>query len=647
MKTTRSRAFRLHRLAAAVALGVAAQAHAIDFTLGEIEGNFDSSLSVGASWAVRGPDPDFISSANILGKRGESSTRTADDNRQNFKKGETFSKIFKGVHDLELKYGDSGVFVRGKYWYDFELKDEHRLFYDIDDSGRDDLAKASGAEFLDAFVYHNYNLGDLPGNVRLGKQVVSWGESTFIGNSINSINPIDVAALRRPGAEIKEGLIPVNMFYVSQGLTENLTAEAFYQLEWEKTIVDNCGTFFGSDAVAQGCNDRLVVSGPDFAQGDPRANQGGIGTVAAGQGNAYEPRLKDNDARDGGQYGIALRWFVPELNDTEFGAYAMNYHSRNPYISFRQTEVAPISGAQVQAIASQVIAAGGTAAQAQRAVLGAVGQNQLDRLRSSRYFIDYPEDIRLYGLSFQTNVGGTALGGEVNYRPNMPLQINASDAILAALQQTDINTFSQQVSPIFVSGETPLALGGELPGYKRMPVFQAQLSATQFIDQIWGASRLTLVGEVGYNRINGLGKTDGSDIRFGRSTIFGSGQLVPAGTSLCVGSNPGTPSASNPQQECNSHGFYTTNSWGYRARAKLDYANVFAGINLSPNLAWSHDVEGNGPNFEEGLKAISIGVDADYLSTYTASLSYTDFFGGHFNTNGDRDFVALSFGVNF
>ncbi|MOA53287.1 hypothetical protein D3C78_1767250 [compost metagenome] len=58
-------------------------------------------------------------------------------------------------------------------------------------------------------------------------------------------------------------------------------------------------------------------------------------------------------------------------------------------------------------------------------------------------------------------------------------------------------------------------------------------------------------------------------------------------------------------------------------------------------------MEGYGPNFEEGAKAVSIGVDADYLSTYTASLSYTDFFGGDFNTNTDRDFVALSFGVNF
>ncbi len=105
-----------------------------------------------------------------------------------------------------------------KYWYDFELKDEHRLLYDIDDHNRKEGAKSSGAQLLDAFLYHNYSIGDLPGSVRVGKQVVSWGESTFIQNSINSINPMDVAAFRRPGAEIKEGLIPVNMLYLSPHL---------------------------------------------------------------------------------------------------------------------------------------------------------------------------------------------------------------------------------------------------------------------------------------------------------------------------------------------------------------------------------------------------------------------------------------------
>src|SRR5262245_61653569 len=110
--TRKATVLKPHLLAAAVALGVSAQAHAFKFELGEIQGQFDSSLSVGASWAVRGPDPDFVSPNNGTGLRGNAGTRSADDNRQNFKKGETFSKIFKGVHDLELKYGDSGVFVR-------------------------------------------------------------------------------------------------------------------------------------------------------------------------------------------------------------------------------------------------------------------------------------------------------------------------------------------------------------------------------------------------------------------------------------------------------------------------------------------------------------------------------------------------------
>ncbi|MNJ10178.1 hypothetical protein D3C77_43320 [compost metagenome] len=608
-RTTMRGVFQPSLLAVAVMVATSAsnQAHAVDFTIGQIQGSFDSSLSIGASWSTASADKQFISNFNSQGVTGgESASRTTDDNRLNFKRGETFSKIFKGVHDLELKYGDSGAFVRGKYWYDFELMDESRPFYDIDDSGRDRAAKSSGAMFLDSFVYHNYSLGDQVGNVRLGKQVVSWGESTFIGNSINSINPIDVAALRRPGAEVKEGLIPVNLLYVSQGLADNITAEAFYQLEWDKSVVDNCGTFFGNDGVPQGCNDRLVVAGLDLPPG-AASNTGGLGAIAAGTDDAFIPRLKDNDARDSGQFGVALRWYVPEANDTEFGAYALNYHSRNPYLSINQMSSA----------------AGGVAS-----------------ARSVRYFIDYPEDIRLYGLSFQTNVSGVSLGGEVSYRPNMPLQLNTADLLSAA-------TFGA-TSPLITSGFAGRTLGAEVNGYKRMPVTQAQVTATQFFDQVLGASRLTVVGEVGYNHINGLGKADGSDLRFGRSPAFGSGELQgAAGAATCRGAAAGTPRASNPAQECNDDGFYTSNSWGYRLRGKLDYQNVVAGINLSPNLAWSHDVEGYGPNFDEGSKAVSLGVDADYLNTYTASLSYTNYFGGDFNTNVDRDYVALSFGVNF
>ena len=102
--------FTPQALAAAVALGCCAQAQAISFNIGEIEGTFDSSLSVGASWGMRDADSALVGTVN--GGSGQSST--GDDGRLNFKKGETFSKIFKGIHDLELKYGDTGVFVPGK-----------------------------------------------------------------------------------------------------------------------------------------------------------------------------------------------------------------------------------------------------------------------------------------------------------------------------------------------------------------------------------------------------------------------------------------------------------------------------------------------------------------------------------------------------
>ncbi|MGH8433911.1 MAG: DUF1302 domain-containing protein, partial [Pseudomonas sp.] len=323
MKTTIMRkSFCPHMLAIAVASSIAVPAGAVSFNVGEIEGQFDSSLSVGASWATRGGDPDLIGVNN----GGQGLSQTSDDSHLNFKKGETFSKIFKGIHDLELKYGDTGVFVRGKYWYDFELKDESRLFKDIDDHNRKEGAQSSGAQLLDAFVYHNYQIADQPGSVRLGKQVVSWGESTFIQNGINAINPIDVSAFRRPGAEIKEGLIPVNMFFVQQSLAENLSAEAFYQLEWDQTVTDNCGTFFAQpDVIADGCDNNLRVLTNNPAAG-ARINAALPGTARDIDQNAEGVLVRrgaDRDARDSGQYGAALRYFEDAL-DTEFGLYYMN-----------------------------------------------------------------------------------------------------------------------------------------------------------------------------------------------------------------------------------------------------------------------------------------------------------------------------------
>ncbi|WP_028618883.1 DUF1302 domain-containing protein [Pseudomonas canadensis] len=598
-------------LAVSLASTLAGPAFGVSFNIGEIEGSFDSSLSVGASWSTAKPNSDLIGVNN----GGKGLSQTSDDGHLNFKRGETFSKIFKGIHDLELKYGDTGVFVRGKYWYDFELKDESRPFKDISDNNRKEGAKSSGGQILDAFIYHNYNIADLPGSVRFGKQVVSWGESTFIGGGINSINPIDVSAFRRPGAEIKEGLIPVNMFYVSQTLTDNLSAEAFYQLEWDQTVTDNCGTFFSQpDVISDGCTDNLRVL--NSRRTLTPAQQAGLRAFGVDVNNegVLVRRGPDRDARDSGQFGAAFHYNYEPL-DTEFGAYFMNYHSRAPIFSAQ--------GARppVYATNNPLIVAG-----------------------NSNYFVEYPEDIRLYGLSFSTTLPtGTAWSGELSYRPNAPVQLSTTDILFAG------------VTPIPGYGNASVLKGKpgqDLHGYNRKEVTQFQTTFTHFFDQVMGASRLTTVGEIGVTHVGGLESK--SEARYGRDPVFGPGSL-PGGFCNALNNSTaqggGLPNAASLNTNCNNDGYTTATSWGYRARAIWEYPDVFAGVNLKPNVAWSHDVKGYSPgpggNFEEGRKAVSLGLDAEYQNTYTASLAYTNFFGGKFSTVDDRDFVALSFGANF
>ncbi|MGY2342076.1 DUF1302 domain-containing protein [Pseudomonas sp. SDO5532_S415] len=614
-------------LAVSLASTLAGPAFGVSFNVGEIEGQFDSSLSIGASWSTESANKNLIGVNN--GGRGLS--QTSDDGHLNFESGKTFSKIFKGIHDLELKYGDTGVFVRGKYWYDFELKDESRPFKDISDSNRKEGAKSAGGQILDAFVYHNYSIADQPGSVRLGKQVVSWGESTFIGSGINSINPIDVSAFRRPGAEIKEGLIPVNMFYVSQSLTDNLSADAFYQIEWDQTVVDNCGTFFSQpDIIADGCTDNLrVLNSRSTIPAAALPTLTALGVDANNEGVLVR-RGPDRDARDSGQWGMSLKYMFDPL-DTEFGAYFMNYHSRAPI--FSATGAPASTFARVGALPAQLRAL---------APLIVAG--------NSSYFVEYPEDIRLYGLSFSTTLPtGTAWSGEISYRPNAPVQLNSTDILFAG-----VRPLGGALTNASLLAGVP---GQDLHGYRRKEVTQFQTTLTHFFDQVMGASRLTLVGEVGVTHVGGLEST--SDVRYGRDPVYGPGELpTTGGANTCValnqstinGAGPGTPT-NNLSRNCNNEGFTTATSWGYRGRAIWEYNDVFAGVNLKPNVAWSHDVEGYSPgpggNFEEGRKAVSLGVDAEYQNTYTASLAYTNFFDGKYTTVDDRDFVALSFGVNF
>ena len=320
-----------------------------------------------------------------------------DDGRLNFDKGDAVSAPIKFVSDIELNQGPVQGFFRVKAFYDAVLMDDESFNRggELTDDG-EELA-GSHIELLDAFIGYDFDVADMPATIRVGKQVINWGEATFIPGGNSAFNPIDVPAIRRPGAEIKEALLPVEALYGSIALTDAISIEA-YVGGWERYKLDVGGTFFaGSDSAEPGhsggspVDHFFVGGGPKSGRqwvcdtdGYQAGNLAGFGLYSAvnaawskdpcaGSANAdlfanytvgnaeaerqaiYPDegigRLADKEGDEA--MGLAVRYYAENLNSTEFGFYYQKTDSRLPYVSYRvnPTTLAP---SVVGGVASQV-----------------------------------------------------------------------------------------------------------------------------------------------------------------------------------------------------------------------------------------------------------------------------------------------------
>jgi hypothetical protein len=642
-------AFTKASLAMAIAMAGVSSAQATEFNFGDMAVQWDNTVSYGVAWRTEAPDLKTVSKGNaeqVLGKEGVSSSNNYDDGTLNFKENSVYTNVVKYSTDLEINYHNYGGFFRAKAFYDTEIMDGEREFKELNDATKD--AAGNGYDLLDAFVWADYDLGDMPATFRLGRQVISWGESTFIQGGINSINPVDASAFRRPGAEVKEGLLPVNMFYTSIGLTADLSLEAFYQLEWEKTRMDPCGTFFSTvDFAADGCGPVWVASDESEEFYDAMRQFEIDNDVAAPlRGAPAVERLADEEARDDGQYGLALRWYSEALGDTEFGAYYMNIHSRLPFINGVVTNydtlgaVTGVKGAQLNA-------------------------NATYDTKFPLYQMVFPEDQKLMGVSFATSTeGGASIGGEISYRPDAPIQWNAFELILGGLGLPSSRLYQDRVAELGgVTTGAPYsnarALGGEIvEGYDTMDIWQAQMTFIKFYDQVMGADRLAVAAEIGATYVPDLPSLD--DARYGRSGAFGLGDAVgvdaiiegaaPGADACLIGYGDGKSGANANSDNCTDEGYVTQLSGGIRVRAGMDYNNAFAGVNMTPNIAISYD-KGNGPEpgaqFIDERLTTALGVKFVYQNQTQVTVSYTNFEGGDYNTTKDRDNIALAASYSF
>ena len=420
----------------------AGPAGAYNISLGDWDVQIDNTLSVGATWRVEDRDDRLLGAANggnadlspgldlggagtgLLGDQLTASGLTCgttafalsnvgttscqydtlngvynydrgingDDGRLNFDNGDMTSGLLKLTTDVEAKSGNIRAFLRLQGFYDAVLDSDSSF----ERTGLTDEAKRDAIEninVLDAYLDYSTDIAGMPLLVRAGRQVINWGESTFFigGNSVFS--PIDVPAIRRPGAEIKEALLPVEAIYASMALPYDLTVEA-YVGGWDHFKLDVAGTAeAGSDAANLGSagnmNKFLVGTGPFGGANKRNCDLGTMGAAGAAIGGALDSLLgactggdvndysrpltlgqaeieraqilstnqatgatlgdtnfmvrgQDEYNDDFDDYGMALRWYSEALNSTEFGFFYQNYTSRIPYVSSRAG--APIVG---------------------------------------------------------------------------------------------------------------------------------------------------------------------------------------------------------------------------------------------------------------------------------------------------------------
>ncbi|MCY1280696.1 hypothetical protein D9M68_256570 [compost metagenome] len=371
-----SSALRLTALALCVAAAGQVGAFEIDTGNEDLQLRFDNTIRYNLGMRVEDQDDAIIKAPN------------SNDGDRNFKKDSIINNRVDILTESDFVYkGKYGARVSAALWYDdayegdLDNKDvatSNHLENGQRALGLSNYAKryyrGPSGEFMDAFVFGSFDLGDMPLNVRAGRHTVNWGESLLGSGAIHGISygqaPLDQGkALALPGIEAKELYLPRTQLSAQLQMTPELSVAAQYFLEWRPSRVPEAGTYLGfADVYLQG--------------GEAQINAAGT-AVAGRHGEDIEPD-------DRGDWGVMARW-RPEWLDGTLGFYMRNFSDTMPQV-----------------------------------VGNALGAPAI------KYHFNYADDIDMYGISLSKEIGGLSVGADLNYRRNMPLVSSAANVTRAA-----------------------------------------------------------------------------------------------------------------------------------------------------------------------------------------------------------------------
>jgi len=776
--------------------------------------NLDPNLCVKQYQSCQGLFKDQVYPSERLGSGAGQYSMRADDGNLNYGKGDIVQGVVKITQDLNLTHGEFGFFARWLYFYDFvnnrfrETRPNVITPDNVDEVGfaNDPIANryfknkrvygpgrrerphrndgevleqvGTDLQWLDANFYGRIPIGEKDLTFKLGRQTVNWGESTLLViNSINQAQPVNANNLYRVGFAVEEVFTPVASLFLSMEPFENATVEGYYQLEWKPVEAPAPGSYFGfADLGTNNAVDNVNLGfggnadDPDRAfRGDSANTQSGyldnpLTLVTPTSGTVL--RNPDREARDSGQYGIALKYYAENLGSgTELGFYFMNYHSKLPYVSFMSSDASCArregntagpggSGIDVNDTLTFLEACGNIPALTEdsaRQQLTSDAQGLLMRhpeillngdasgnpvdpanipgvialltnqlliggdknattmrdavpLDTVRVFFDYPEDIKMFGVSFNTTVGDYSIQGEVAYRPDQPLQVAIGDLSLAAGGPTlsrchdpalncagssagagfdengnrvdygssdfggsykdTVNILlghgpgSARAFPNFVIpyrggvvGENPP--NSEIRGYEKFDTYQFNFGFTQVLgatDNPFGADQIQFVGEFGAAWIPDLPALDELQIEapgvFTSATAGADGSGADGSRQACS-TNPtcvvGPDGLRFNPHQADLDDFVDKFSWGYRLISIVKYESVFPGVSFQPFIIWAHDVNGTGPGPAENFVKGRKQALVNLETRYKEAISFTVGYGWFFGGGNNNLYADRDF----
>lgn len=605
------------RLLAVAALLSASTANAFQFDVTDsIKGTLDTQATAGGGMRLKNPNYHLVGDPNYNANAKTGQWSNGDDGNLNYRKNDVFAAYTKLTPELLLKFPERyTVMARGTLLYDFMATETARTSLSHD--AKDQVAR--DVQLLDLWVSKELDLGEQTARVRVGNQVISWGESFFAMGGINQTNAMDIQKLLIPGTQLKEAVIPAPMISVSSGIGKRVNVEAYYQFNWNRNKMPPVGTYWSiADVYDKGKQPiQLNLANTNFGGLDKASHPDGHFNVndfatsgpAPGDVTLDIPFVGDKKAKSQGQYGMAMH-YKTEGFPLDLGVYYMNYHDKMPVLNYNTG-----SGAQWE----------------------------------------FLEDRKMYGASANFPLGNWATGLEVSYRPKEAVSLSSCGAKLAD-GTVDTNPFDQT----------------GCKGWAETDKYQAGLSGLLMLtpsDHGWllnlfGADSGVFLGEaVGVYFPNLKNSYASGGTRF--NPITGQNEQtyqVPAAGYMSWMANTSDPASSVPQT---IPGVGSKFSAGYTVDFNLTYdGTVIPGWQVTPGVTFFHAVVGDTPtmmnNYAEGAKSTNMYILFNMNpARWQAGINYTKFFGGANGDGGgggeaslraplsDRDFIGGFVTYNF